>query len=470
MKKITIYIYLSLILISVFVIQNYEYNKLYWLLLSILSNGYLILSFHKHSSLFHIFNSFFLWMGFWIKFLFSHLFFDLSFAELNSDRYLSSIDEAMIVSSLGIAGFLVSNLVNIKIWNYNINQFSSKPQEKVINFVNSYKVHIIIFFIITIIALNLLNYFFSIYQKGIVSNESINFLILSLFKWLLLFGLTSFSSVIIFLSLQNKKFPFLFIIISLIENFITSISMLSRAMFVNSTAILVGIVKYNYSNKLKNIKIKFLICFVLFVILFIISLFIVKDLRDIKYYDNDKKIKINEYIYNSEKKITSNLDEIFNLITNRFVGLEGVLAISSYENKSFNTLKKLFINSDKNEIKNFYSKDVKNESTHDIQTSKSNTYFIKVPGIVAFLYYSNSMIFVFFMCLFVGLFCSLFEKIIIKYSFGNIIFASLISQVLAYRLSNFGFMPANTYLLLITILINLVIIYISYEIIKKFKN
>ena len=112
----------------------------------------------------------------------------------------------------------------------------------------------------------------------------------------------------------------------------------------------------------------------------------------------------------------------------------------------------------------------KKEDYKTTQSPKENTKFIKVPGIIAFLFYSGSLIFVFLTCLILGLIFIFFEKFVIKFSNGNIFFCSLISQVLAYRLSNFGFMPQNTYLLILTILFNLLIIYLIYLCFTKISN
>ena len=62
------------------------------------------------------------------------------------------------------------------------------------------------------------------------------------------------------------------------------------------------------------------------------------------------------------------------------------------------------------------------------------------------------------------------EKIISKMLCQNIIFESLISQVLAYRLLNFGYVPSNSYLILMAIIINIVIIYIIYFVSIRLKT
>ena len=65
-------------------------------------------------------------------------------------------------------------------------------------------------------------------------------------------------------------------------------------------------------------------------------------------------------------------------------------------------------------------------------------------------------------------FCSLIELIAYKISKQNLIFASLIGNVLAYRLAHFGYMPLNSYKILIAIGINLLILYLIFKLINYF--
>jgi hypothetical protein len=53
------------------------------------------------------------------------------------------------------------------------------------------------------------------------------------------------------------------------------------------------------------------------------------------------------------------------------------------------------------------------------------------------------------------------ESISYKLGGGNLVFCALISEVYAYRLANFGYVPAQGYLLLGSIFINIIIFYLA---------
>lgn len=239
-------------------------------------------------------------------------------------------------------------------------------------------------------------------------------------------------------------------------------------MFINFMGIILGIFKYNQFVKINNYKKKILIISGIFVILFLISQYFVTELRNKKFFEIDSiqnQSEDQKNIYDKSKKQTR---EIFHLVSHRFVGFESILAVSSFENKNFDFFKSSF--STQGDSNKSFSEIIKKENFNETQSTKDKTYFIKVPGIIAFLYYSGSSIFVFFSCFFLGIILTYFEKLIASLSNGNLIFAALISQTLAYRLSNFGHMPQNTYLLILTILLNLLIIYLFYFFFNRVKK
>ena len=138
-----------------------------------------------------------------------------------------------------------------------------------------------------------MNYEFTIYRKGLVSNENINFFILGIFKWLTIFGLCSISSFIIFYEIKLKKNIFQSLIVSSLEGFITNVGFMSRAMIFNQIALILALKK---SIKLKIHKfsftnwIKYLIIVISF---FVLSVYLVNIERQNTYWSG-----VNKNIYN----------------------------------------------------------------------------------------------------------------------------------------------------------------------------
>ena len=161
---------------------------------------------------------------------------------------------------------------------------------------------------------------------------------------------------------------------------------------------------------MKNLNKSLITLLFLFAILFLSSLVIVQDLRKEFYFDKKveqdypKNKNIQNLADNKSLKlenITTDIQEvsneiyqryvkqIFYLISQRFVGFDAVLAVSEFEDKSLNFLLSSFT---KQEMYDSYSRVIKKEDYKTTQSPKENTKFIKVPGIIAFLFYSGSLI------------------------------------------------------------------------------
>ena len=87
-------------------------------------------------------------------------------------------------------------------------------------------------------------------------------------------------------------------------------------------------------------------------------------------------------------------------------------------------------------------------------------------GIVAFLFYSGSYLFLFTMLIIICLICSGIEFIATRLT-NNLIFSALISQILAYRLWHFGYLPINSYKLIFSILLMVFLIFIFRSLLRK---
>ena len=126
------------------------------------------------------------------------------------------------------------------------------------------------FFIIILFLLILFLAYFNlenlIYQRGLKSQSQYNFLVNGIVKWLLLFGLSSFISTLLFINLKNKK-TIQLSLLSIFETFISNISFLSRGMIFNAFAIFYGIYK---SNKIFGLRfnLKYFISYFLVIFIF----------------------------------------------------------------------------------------------------------------------------------------------------------------------------------------------------------
>tara|TARA_B100001027_G_C16262997_1_gene330448 strand:- start:356 stop:1837 length:1482 start_codon:yes stop_codon:yes gene_type:complete len=476
-------------ILTFLLLLNFKANFIYILLFSILLNYYFIVSFQKKIYSIHFFLSFFFWIGFWLKLCLSnievtyslHLFQPVGnfYENFYSTENINYANKTLLVSIIGVSGFVLSLTIQKF---FLVNQGHSIYQKRNFSgfqkFFDRYKNIIILLFVVSFILVSSFNYNHSIYQRGIIGENNINFFMLSVFKWLLLFGFTSFSAILIFHSLSRKKFSIMLILISILENFVSSISMLSRGMFVNTMAVIFGLYKHKSEKNEKLFSKKFIFIIFFGFIFFFLSISITNNLRSIKYsnYNNlentgnfQKSIKV---LAENNFNIKKNINEVFIILSNRFVGLEQTFdVVKNSKDLNYKLLLKSFEEKKNFNRLTFFDEKIKKSKFHENQSLKNNkTYFINVPGIIAYLFYSGSYIFLFLSTFFIGLILSFFEKLILFIFYNNYILSCLISQTIAYRLNNFGYIPSNTYLILSTIIINLLVIFIVYAVSGKYFN
>ena len=425
-------------------------------------------------------------MGFWFKFTCIIAFTDGVFREgVGLFNYTpESFNETLLVSQIGILSFILAGYFReIFIFKYpsKLNFFF-----KTNNFFKKKRKLIWIIFLIFFTLIAISNFYFKIYQKGLLPIYDFNFVFSGTYKWLLLFGLTSISAIIIFL--ETNVFRKFFVTSSMLiffETFLSSLSMLSRGMIFNAFALFFGI--YKFSNKL-NIHNKltyYLKSLSIILVLFYISVVSVNYIRANYFYIGKsaqfafkefKKKTGKEAIDKKEvKRKFSNLSEhhseIFYLSINRWVGIDGVMSVISKKE----ILNKMFLLNSFKERANviqptFYelkfdleiSKNVVQvyESVKDV---KGNT----LPGIIAFLFYSGSYYFLFISMFIICIIGSLIEYLAFRLSSNNLIFSALIGQVISFRLIHFGYLPHQSYLLFGTIIITIFLVYLTNFFIKK---
>ena len=392
------------------------------------------------------------------------------------DYSSKSFDEVLIISSIGIIAFIISGYIRQLFFSYplkihNKSLFKIKSR----NFIKNFLIIILLF----VLIVSGLNFFFKIYQKGLVPIENVNFFISGFVKWMLLFGLSSIISILLYYEfIIKKKFSWLTIFLAVFETFLSSLTMLSRGMIFNSFSTFYGI--YNFSNKTNNkLSIKFYLKYILLILFFFyISIMTVNHLR-VKYFYVGKsyietKTKVTNNINNETLKedirfdVAQSNSEILYLLVNRWVGIDSIMAINAKkEILSFGLIKESF--KEKFELKGlpFYERKfelISRDNFKQYDNVKGNT----LTGIIGFLYYTGSYTFLFFSLITLSIVACLIEYFAFKISSYNLIFSSIIGQIIAFRYVHFGYLPSNSYLLFSTIIITIILVYITNNLLKKF--
>ena len=459
------------ILLFYFGFNAYPGNKSIYSFFSLLNILLFFFIFRKKSFFFEVFFGLLLFLGFWFKLTITLSITPFTVGQFSEgvgifDHKPESFDQVIIISSIGIMAFIVAGLFRQLIFSYPNKLIFKNTRNKVYE---KYRIKLWLIFLVFSFSIFILNIHLGIYQKGLVSNFKGSQFFSNFFKWFLLFGLTSISSWLLFNEIKLKKITYLSYFISIFEILLSSLSMISRGMIFNSGSIFYGI--YKLSNKFNlnfGIK-KFSIFLSLIFILFYISVISVNHIRANFFYIGNSVI-INDIDSQNKKlkkidsaatqlNISKQNSEFVYLAINRWVGIDAVMAIfAKKEMLNYDLLKKALEERFNRYGPSFYEKNfnLKDGVSKQISTNtKGNT----LTGIIGFAYYSGSKTFVFLFVFFLCLFASLIEYLSYKLSSKNLIFSSLIGQIIAFRFVHFGYLPHQSYLLLSAVFLSIFMIY-----------
>ena len=347
-KKTLIFIrLLFIILISILFyngLNSYIGNKLIYVVFSLLSSYLLFFAFRKNAIFFETFFSVLVWLGFWFKFTCYISFINENYkGETGNISMEGHYDETLIVSMVGISAIIVSGYIRELFFNYP-RKIDFKPNYY--KLYEKYRYFFLILFLILIVLVAFCNWNYEIYQRGVIPLTEYNPLFSGILKWLLLFGLSSIGTIILFLEgiAFKKIFILTFFIVSL-EFFFSSSSMLSRGLIFNSMAVLYGL--YKCANKLEiKFKIQEFITFLLIIVLlFYASVITVNSLRFNKFKDDNSSIYIDphsEVLFSRLSSKINNNETTIPLLSNNSFEKSGIISIDSehitYTGLGINTL------------------------------------------------------------------------------------------------------------------------------------
>jgi hypothetical protein len=401
---------------------------------------------------FDFFIGVFLWLGFWLKLTLKVIFNNSMFSEPVGffDGSSFSFDNALLVSTVGMAGLLLATLIRR---NFFSGYFNNQPNMTtgLEPIYSKNRVKILSVFIVMIVLVGVTNFTLGIYQKGTITRTFLPFGFNGVYKWLLLFGMTSLSALILDLEFRTRKnISLISFSISILETFFSSISMLSRGMILNSSSLIFGLlVQSQQKNKKISPKLLLAGCLI-FLAFFLISQQVVGILRTSSFFGEDVNFSI------SKVGERNHLERA--IFIDRWVGMEGVMSVSSYPSLGAKLFEDALHEKYNEKISSFYDENILTDSSPYVNVDKSKHHFLSLPGIIAFLYYTGSYVFLFSAMCLIGGFAATLEVISYKLT-NNLILVSLMSQVVAYRFSNFGYVPSQSYLLFFTIFANILFIY-----------
>jgi len=454
----------AVLILSVLAFASYPGQGYIYILFTIISNLLLYFGFRNNAIFFDTFIGIFLWLGFWFKLSVRVVFADGVFHEAVGffGGTGTAFDHALLVASCGLSGFLLASYVREKLsFNYS-SKTEGVTQKGLFGFYKNYRKIIWIGFAALFLVVAFTNAYLGIYQRGSITRTILPFGLNGVYKWLLLFGLASVSALILRFEFAIKKQTYLpAMILVFLESLISNVSMLSRGMILNSGALIYGVLAALKPHAIKSSIRFFLVSGVIFAALFLGSVFGVNYLRSGSYVDDQHANQLQ-----TAKKLQTAQNMTNPLFIDRWVGMEGVMAVSSYPYLGWDLWKNALEESYNENETSFYDNNLI-ESPY-IDTDKSAHHFISLPGIIAFFFYPGSFIFLFVSMFSLGAAAALFEAFVFRLGGRNLILCALIAQVIAFRFASFGYVPKQSYLLFGTILLNVIIIFIGDKLLSRF--
>jgi hypothetical protein len=439
-----------------------------YVLFAILSNALLYFGFRRNAIFFDTFIGILFWLGFWLKLTFRVAFMDGQFHEAvgNFDGSGAAFDRALLVASCGFLGLLAVSFVREKyVFTYPA-KLTEVAQEGLIKAYQNHRRGVLFGFAILFVTVAVTNFYFGIYQRGSIPRTVLPYGLGAIYSWLLLFGLASISALILHFEFTlNRKTSYPVVIISVLEGFLTNVSLLSRGMIINGSALGYGVIR---SLKFYSIKSNYrfwAVSFLMYIILCGISVVLVQHLRLIdpralESIDFSDLRSLVSKLYLNEMNIVTIGRGTKVLFLDRWVGIEGVMAVSSYPKQGWDLWSEAWKETHSHKM-SFYDANLITSPYRDIDMTKHH--YISLPGIVAFCFYPGSFPFL-FMCMFVlGAVAAAIEISVFKLGGANIMLCSLLAQVVAYRYAHFGYAPSRSYLLFGSLYLTLFIFYFSNE-------
>jgi len=439
-------------------ICKYKGEGITYFFFTIMSYLLLYSGFRKNALFFDTFVGIFFWLGFWLKLTVRVAFMESEFVIPvgNFDGFGTSFDQVLLVASCAFLGLLVASFIREKFLFSYPSKINDRTQHGLFVFYTRYRMYILIGFTLLFITVAVTNAHFGIYQRGTIPKTILPYGLSGVYKWLLLFGLASFSAVILkFEFTGTKKTSYPVAIIGLMECLFSSVSLLSRGMIINASALVYGVVVGVKRYEIKS-NFRYLItCFIVFVVLFVSSVFIVNSLRAVNFTGIQATYssgQTSELLEQATRSTTV-------LFLDRWVGIEGVMAVSSYPDKGWGLWRKGWQEKFSDNKISFFDMNIIDSPYKNTDTTKHH--FISLPGVVAFCFYPGSFIFLFACMLVIGTFASLIEIVAFRLGGKNLILCALLAQVIVFRLCSFGYAPGQSYLLLGTIVVNILMIYFA---------
>jgi len=413
-----------------------------YLLFTVAANALLFNGFRRSALFFDTFIGLFLWLGFWLKLSLRVAFTAGIFHEPvgTFDGTGAAFDRALLIASCGFAALLAASLVRERFFRYPENAASCADSGLFLLY-RRFRWQCLAVFAAAVLAIAASNVLLGIYQRGMVAQTVLPFGLNGVYKWLLQFGLASVSALVIRFELEiARRLTPVAVALPLFEAFLSNVSLLSRGMVLNASALGLGGWRTAGTMRVRLHAGALALAALAFAALFAASVFAVNYLRA-ESLDSQSSVAVAGSMTKP-------------LFVDRWVGIEGVLAVSSSDKLGWPLWREAWQERFQEGVLTLYDR-VFIDSPYAIAgIDRSRHHFVSLPGIVAFLYYPGSAAFLFAALFAAALLAAGLEIASYRWCGRNLVLCAVFGQVIAFRYASFGYVPAQSYLLFGTLVLN----------------
>lgn len=365
-------------------LTHYPGSLSLYVLFSFLSLAMLLSGLAKGHGYGYLFVVIFLWLGFWFKLSASYLllgYFPVEEAIGAFDHTADSWDMVLRIAIAGHIGILAGRIF------YGRLKLKDLPlSSRVPLWYPSYRARLWALLIVAVVCLPLLNVFWGIQLIGLTPRTILPWPLNALIGWSLSIGLALGVAVLLQWELVQKRDISLSIYVVLLEGFLSTVSIISRATFLFHVLPQLYALGHIKQARPMWTKRKVLLLGSVFIVLFIGSLFFVSKLRDFHYRAAGQSEQPQSEQPQEVLPPSFRFHLVQQLVINRWIGVEGVMAVSSHREKSMSLLWAML--QEKRELGKVSAYQAISNSGY--QVVKSQYQFASLPGATAFFFYSGS--------------------------------------------------------------------------------
>lgn len=434
-------------------LSHFAGSKFIYTAFSFVSLLMLLSGIYQRVSYSYLFLVIFLWLGFWFKLTASFLLSGYFSVEEPIGNFNDSADAWNQVLWIAMAGSIG---ITLSFFIYSLffpTTTYSAGRAKVPEWYRAVRIWLWACVLIITISVAALNIFQGIHQVGLTPRTILPWPLNALVAWTLNMGSALAVAVLLWWDMvaEENTTPALYAM--LIEAFISAVSVISRSAFLfHAIPQMLALSREKKISQIYTRK-EVLLFTSIFTALFLISIASVSFLRDHQYAASKSvRMPMPQLVTNSggnsiksaapdqmesvEKIPSFRIQLVRQLVINRWIGIEGVMAISSYPEKSYALLWEMMTEKRESGKVNAYQK----ISNSGYQNSDYLYQFSSLPGAIAFLLYSGSITVVVLGMTLLGLLALTGERVVFLLT-KNPLMCSLFGMAAANTVAQFGVAP-----------------------------